>query len=291
MRTLLFSSLLLSLSLFSFELTYIRGTSKDNRTFITRHGKKDGVMVGKKMTFTTDNISVIAKAITVNREFTQWEIQNKLTDIPFENGDLVTVYDSRDYLWALTPYDKLREAQKKYSHVNKNFYLLKSSLSQGVSESVSGVDAQPTDFGGYTIEGMLEREFTLNLAGSFGIRYDNETINVPEASILTQRLMFSAEITYYFNEMELLYHSRFFVGLGVAYGESLTETTGLDVSGFSSILPSTKFGVEFPLSDYTRIQFEGAIDNITSREFDATYELQTAQKTLFRGGVALKRTF
>ena len=68
---------------FGYELVIIQGLSTEKQTFITRGGKDQGVFQGENRTFTSDNVSVIAKAITVSREFTQWEIKNDFTEVPF----------------------------------------------------------------------------------------------------------------------------------------------------------------------------------------------------------------
>src|SRR3989344_1091583 len=100
----------------AYELVVVQAVSKSNQTFVTRAGKRKGVFVGKRGTFTSENISIIAKAITVNREFTQWQIESQIADVPFVKGQMVTYYDATEYLWALNPEDVKEKYIKKYIH-------------------------------------------------------------------------------------------------------------------------------------------------------------------------------
>mgnify|MGYP000362647396 CR=1 FL=1 len=80
-------------SALAFELIIVQGVSQKKQTFITRGGKNKEIFEGKNVTFTSDNISVIATAITVSREFTQWEIKNDYSEVPFRKGEILTMYN------------------------------------------------------------------------------------------------------------------------------------------------------------------------------------------------------
>ncbi len=281
--------LLFGNQIFSFELTYIKGVSKTHRTFVTRNGKSDGIFVGKKMTFTTDDISLIAIAKTVSREFTQWEIENRLTEAPFENGDLVTLYETDEYLWALNPHELHQAAQKKYAHLNRNSYSFNSAFTKGISDSVSEVVPQSNVRGSWMLDGNLEHEFNLSFSLLIGLRYESETTNIPEASILSQRLIFTLEPRYYFEEMEKLYQGRIFLALVAGYGESLTETTGLDTSGNATLLPSPKIGLQLPLKEQSFLTFDVAIENFSIVEFNEAREKQTTDMSNARFGIGYKK--
>ena len=80
------------------------------KTFITRLGKRQGLIPGFVGTFTAKNVSFLAKAKTITGEFTQWEMINSQMTFPFKKGDIVTFYPATEYLWATAP----EQERKKY---------------------------------------------------------------------------------------------------------------------------------------------------------------------------------
>ncbi len=276
---------------FSYELHIIQGVSKTGQTFVTRTGKKDGIVLGKLVTFTADDISLIAKAITVTREFTQWEVENNTAQLPFRKGQVVTVYDATEYLWALTPEKVKTKFIKSKLYNPRKSYAFHTSFIRGLSESVSGVENQEIERGGIQLEGYLENEFSLNFALAFGIRYTTETINANEASLTSSRFLGILEARYYFDPMRNFYNARPMIGLGVGYGQSATEADGLTSAGTALILPITKVGLNFPLSKKMEFSFEAAFESIEiNEEFEeGTKQVTTASN--IKTGIAIKRFF
>lgn len=283
--------LISSTSSWAFELLVIQGISRTGQTFITRTGKKDGIFVGKRSTFTADNVSIIAKAISATREFTQWEIENDFTEIPFRKGQIVTYYDTTEYLWALTPEDVKAKFIKSSLYRPRKSFALHTAFFRGISESVSGVNAKSDQRGGLQIEGYLENEFSRNYALALGMRYTTETINVAEASLTSKRLLGIVEGRYYFNPIRSFYGAKVSAALGFAYGQSQTDTSGLKSSGQASILPITKLGFHLPMSKITEFAFETAFESL---EIDEKFENGDKQRTNvnnFKIGISVKRFF
>jgi len=275
----------------AFELQVIKGISKTGKTFITRTGKKDGVFVGKQATFTADNISLIAKAITVNREFTQWEVENNYSEVPFRNGQIVTYYNTTEYLWALAPNQVKRKFIKNDFYRPRKSYSIHTSFFRGISESVSGVETQSESRGGVQVEGFFENEFNLNFAIAFGLRFSSETVNVQEASLNSQRFLGVLEARYYFDPIGSFYNARPLIALGTAFGQSSTKASGLSSSGTATILPITKLGLSLPLSKQTEFSFEVAFESIeTNEEFEGG-DRQIANVDNFKTGISVKRFF
>jgi hypothetical protein len=276
---------------FSYELHIIQGVSKTGQTFVTRSGKKDGVVLGKLSTFTADNISLIAKAITVTREFTQWEVENNTAQLPFRKGQLVTVYDTTEHLWALTP-EKVKTKFIKSSLYNpRKSFAFHTSFMRGLSESVSGVESQDIERGGIQLEGYIENEFNLNFALAFGLRYTTETVNVNEASLTSNRFLGIVEARYYFNPIRSFYGARPMIGIGLGYGQSATEADGLTSAGTALILPITKVGLSLPLSKKTEFSFEAAFESIEINEEFEEGTNQTTTASNIKTGIAIKRFF
>ena len=281
----------LSSNLFAYELHIIQGISKTGQTFITRTGKKDGVFKGKQATFTAENVSIIAKAITVTREFTQWEIENNFSEIPFKKGQVVTYYDTTEYLWALTPEKIKRKFIKTDLYNPRRSFALHTSFIRGLSETVSGVDNQDIQRGGLQIEGYLENEFNLNFALAMGLRYSTETINVNEASLTSQRFVLVAEGRYYFDPMRSFFGARPSFALGVGFGQSGTDADGLSSAGTVLILPITKLGLSLPLSKNTEFTFEAAFESLKITEEFEEGTTQVTNVNNFKTGIAVKRFF
>lgn len=275
----------------SYELVIINGVSTTGQTFVTRNGKKDGIHSGKKATFTSNNISLIAKAISVTRNFTQWEVQNDDTSVPFRKGEVVTMYDATEHLWALTP----ETIKRKYirSEVFRPRVSIGGHFSffRGISASVSEAADTPDQRGGFIFEGMVEKELNYNFSMAGGFRYSRETINVAQASLTSTQALAIAELRYYFDKMPTFYDARFGLGLGMGYGQSQTTTDGQASSGTAMILPITKASLNFPTSDKGVFVLETSFEsNRTEEEFEDGRD-QSSNVDNFRYGVGIKRYF
>tara|TARA_Y100000780_G_scaffold219085_1_gene224696 strand:- start:20744 stop:21562 length:819 start_codon:yes stop_codon:yes gene_type:complete len=269
----------------------INGISQTGYTFVTRNGKKDGIHEGKKATFTSNNVSLIAKAISVTRNFTQWEIQNDDTPVPFRKGEVVTMYDATEHLWALTPETIKRqyirsEVFRPRVSIGGHF-----SFFRGLSASVSEAADTPDQRGGFAFEGMLEKELNYNFSMAGGFRYTREIINVAQASLSTTQALAIAELRYYFDKMPDFYNARFGLGLGMGYGQSQTTADGQTSSGRALLLPITKASLNFPTSDLGVFVLEGSFESArTEEEFEDGRD-QSSNVDNFRYGVGFKRYF
>lgn len=274
---------------FAYELTIIQGISRSKQTFITRNGKKNGFLEGKRATFTADNVSIIAKAIKVTREFTQWEIENNFTDVPFRKGQVVTLYDTTEYLWALTPENIKTKYVKSQLYKPRKSLSANTSFFRGISESVSGVEDRSVVRGGMQFESYLENELDQNKAWAFGLRYTTETINVAEATLKSNRFIGILEARYYFDPMLSFFGARICLSLGAGYGQSVTDTDGLVSSGTAKILPITKMGLHLPFNKQTDFAIESAFESLETDENIADGTNQVTNVNNFKVGISMKR--
>lgn len=284
-------SLLLCSSSYAFELIMIQGVSKTKQTFIARMGKQDGIFEGKEATFTANDVSIIAKAISVTREFSQWEISNNYTDVPFRKGEVVTYYDTKEYLWALTP-EKLKQKYIKEEIYHPRLSMaIHSSFLRGISGATSGADNASTQRGGMSFEGFLEKEYSQNLAFAGGLRYEEEVINVDVASLNAKRFIGIVETRYYFNKIQDFYNARFMLALGAGYGQASLETSGQSSAGNAFILPITKGAMVLPIDKFSDLLIEVAFENVRS---DLEFEdgsTQGSNDNNFRFGLGYKKYF
>lgn len=281
--------LLLSGYSFAFELVIIQGISRTNQTFITRTGKKDGINLGERGTFTAQNVSIIAKAISTSRDFTQWEIENDYTDVPFKKGDVVTYYDTTEYLWALAPEKVKRKYIKNQKYDLRESISIHTALTSALAESVSGVDDPNAVRNGISFELFYEKEISDQWSYGLGFRYTTETININSATFETMRFLGLGHIKYNFAPMKSLYNSQFGFSMGAGYGQSQTNTSGLISSGTAKIVPSTKVTLSVPLDNLSQLMLESGIENINVTESFETGGSQTTNMSSLRVGISYKR--
>lgn len=288
LKTLLILCLAISQAI-AYELVVIQGMSQEKQTFITRGGKDKGVFVGKNVTFTSENVSIIAKALTVAREFTQWEIKNDYTEVPFRKGEIVTMYDTTEYLWALNPGLAQRKAIKKFTFKSLKSLEAHMSFARGISESTSEAIPQNIDRGGYHFDGMYRKELTHSWAFAFGLRYVREVVNTPFASLINQRFLGLIEGRYYFDPIYDFYNSRIGLALGFGYGQSRTEATGQASFGNAILLPSTRISLSMPIDQIYEIEFFGAFEALRIDEGFASGSDQTTNLNNSKLGIIFRK--
>lgn len=275
----------------NYELIVIQAISSSRKTFITRTGKRQGILQGLKATFNAGNASVIAKATQVTSQFTHWEIVNKKIQAPFEQGDVVTYFPAEEYTWAVVPESVRKELIYNEIPHPQNSFIAKGGVARALSESTTEVSDQSPQRGGIMLEVLAEKELGANFAIDGGFRYDRETVNLAESSLITQRIFGLAHLTYYFDPLLDYYKAKFYLSMGLGFGQSATESVGITSSGTAALLPSTKLGVQLPIDKRYHFLIEGAFESIQSRE---TLPNDTTQTTTQNNGmisVGLKRYF
>jgi hypothetical protein len=290
-HALLFFILFLSFSAYSFELIMVQAISENKKTFITRNGKRQGVAVGMTGTFTAEDVSILAKAISVTGNFTQWRILNSEAIIPFEKGAIVTYYAATEYLWALAPEEERKKYIKSAIPIARQSWIFKGALTRGLQESVSDVPAGSTHRGGFLGEIFYEKDFFYGLAYDLGLRYEREVVNYSGASLITKRSLMIADIIYYFDSLRDLIKGRIYIGVGMGYGLSNTSTVGLSQSGQVGLLPTVKTGVALPFNDTWEFLFDGAFESFQTSETQQSGRKQTTTQTNFKTGFGLRHFF
>ena len=276
----------------AYELVVIQGISETKKSFITRNGKRQGVIIGMTGTFTSENISILAKAINVTGQYAQWEIINKEAIIPFEKGSMVTWYPAAEYLWALSPESERRKYIKSQMIVTRSSFIFKGAITRGLSESVSDVQASNPTRGGYMGEIYYEKPLTPTISFDVGLRYEQEVINYTGVSLTTKRNLAIADIIYYFDGLkELLGGGKIYIAAGVGYGLSNTETVGLSQSGPVGLLPAAKIGLSLPVSSDWDFLLDSAFESLQTREEQQGGRVQTTTQTNLRMGIGLRRYY
>jgi len=275
----------------AYEMQVVQAVSSSKRSFVTRNGKRHGIQAQMTASFVSDDVAVIAKALTVTSEFTQWELVNQEGTVPFEVGDIITYHPAQEYLWSLNPSEARRRYVEEVRSPVRQSWITKVASTRGLTESTSEAAATSASRGGVAVDALYERQWTRHFAWDGGIRYERETLNLAGGSLTTQRLMAIADLLYYFEPLEFFYESRFFISVGAGWGQSSTQADGIIQSGNAFLLPSAKLGVCLPFNKQWDFIAEGAFETLRVRErLEGNVEQNTTQSNL-RLGLGLRRFF
>ena len=279
---------LLSLSSYAYELVIVQSISKEKQTFVTRNRPDHIYVLGQKATFTSSNVSLIARAKTVSREFTQWEILNDYTDVPFNRGEVVTIYEAQEYLWALSPEEIKRKHIKNSLFVPKRSFESRFAFTRGISESVT--DTSPDDINrqGYFFEGNYRKEIDFNFIYSFGLRYTTDVINLSNTSLTNQRFMGMFDIRYYTEKIKDVFDSRLGISIGAGFGQSRTETNSQVSTGSAVILPTIRAHFDLPITKKYEFGIYGGIESIRIEETFVNNDEQTTNLNHSHFGIMLR---
>jgi hypothetical protein len=291
-HTMLFFLLTLSVTAHAYELIMIQAVSDSKKTFITRNGKRQGIMPGATGTFTAEDYSVLARAINVSGSFTQWQIINPDAILPFEKGELITYYPATEYIWALSPESERKKYIRSLKPRDERSLVFKGALTRGLSETVSDTSANSPKRGGYMGEIFYEQGLYGNVNFDVGFRYEREVINYSGASLLTKRNLLIINLLYYFDYFrDYISSGRIFIGIGTGYGLSNTSTVGLTQSGPVSLLPAVKLGLSLPFNQTWEFILDNAFESLSTREEQESGRIQTTTQTNFKVGIGLRRFF
>ncbi len=276
----------------AFELIMIQAVSESRKTFITRNGKRQGVEIGMTATFTAEDVSVLARAVNVSGNFTQWQLLNIDAVLPFEKGAVITYYPATEYIWALAPESERRKYIKTQIKKSRASMVFKGALTRGISESVSEAPANTPRRGGYLAEVFYERDLFGDFAWDAGLRYEREVINYSGASLLTQRNLAMVNLIYYFDSFrDYVAGGRIYLSGGIGYGLSNTTTVGLSQAGPVSMIPSFKLGISLPFNDTWEFVLDNAFESLSTREEQEDGNIQTTNQTNYKVGFGLRRFF
>lgn len=283
--------ILLASSAQAFELIMIQAISESKKTFITRNGKRQGVVEGVTATFTAEDISILARAMTVTGGFTQWQIVNPEAIVPFEKGAVVTYYPATEYLWALAPEKERKKYIKSQLAEPRQSWVFKGAVTRGISETVSDAPVTTTTRGGIAGEIFYEKDFFYGFSWDLGFRYEREVVAYPGGSVITTRGLIIADIYYYFDQLRDLINGRIYVGGGMGYGQSNSTAVSLSQSGPVALVPSVKMGIDLPFNDDWSFLGDAGFESLQTKEAQEDGSKQSTSQTNFKFTFGLRRYF
>lgn len=285
--------LLFCMHAYAYEEVFIQAVSNTKKTFVTRTGKRTGVFPGHLGTFLTPNVALVARAQTVTGEYTVWELENEMATVPFENGQIVTYQDAKEYAWTLMPIEHEIKLKKLYLKEPKWSGSLLGGFSKGISESVSGVNSTAigTSRAGSLVEAYWDYDVTTSFEAGVGVRSEREIISTDVANLTTSRNMVLGNVKYLFPIITEFYNTQIYGGFSVGVGKSGTTTGAYSQSGSVRLLPATRLGLKLPVTDDYWFLAEGAIDNLTTVETLSDGSTQTTNQSVGRLMIGVKRYF
>ena len=262
-------------------LVIIQSISKTNKTLVIRRGRKDLLAPGMEGLFSTDSISILARARQVSRFYSIWEVVDPDAQFPFKVKDYVVFNSSTVSLFDQIPSLKkrLNAELKRRKYVPPTVWVLRGVGTIGIYESVS-------DTGSSLVEDRLGAQMSIfryshlanRLELGFGLRLDLERAvlkSTPRLEIPTNRYLFLSELIYHFPYLKTN-ATHFYGGLGFGVGYSQTSVSESISTGLAVAIPIMRLGMETVVSKGNSFLIEGVAEGVSMQE---SFEDGTEQNT------------
>lgn len=257
------------------ELTVIRTTSKDKKSFVVQKGLQNGISRGQEVIFGNDNVSIVCKAIEVSREYSLWIPVDKNMMVPFKKEDIVSL---NTHTFGNVAVDLGNGVQKINPDVDYNleFEKLRTQNSITARYSYGGAVSQSSSSVSTSQNSKKKSEdfnfeygFRINPAYeiSIGGRLDYEVyrLTTPELDIPTTRQFITLSFTYHavaFSSNKNNLYATATIGIG----NSKTTVDNEVSSGLATILPEVKIGYLFPISKEFALVGEVGVESVAAQE-------------------------
>ncbi len=281
-------------------LVVIQKVSTDGTTFVIRRGIKDKVFENQKSLFSTKNISFVARAMTVNREYSQWKAVSNNAIIPFERGEIINFSHSIEKVWTEIP-RVISDSQYRLTLQREMFKKdpsLKTRIKKGpvrtnwqfsagstyaLSESTQNVQDLSGTRTGLIFNVRYLRNYTKDLYYHFGLRYDAETYisTTPNVTEETIRIIAYTGLTLRLRNIWEESNIDPYLALDLGIGTSNTTVEELSKSGLATLLPSVRLGFEYMAFKKNTVLLELFAESVNAdEEFEElTVGSVTEQKT------------
>ena len=228
-------------------MVVVQSISTSRQSFVVRRGAKDGISKHQRALFSTEQVSLLCKAIEVTHEFSLWEVDDPMASVPFTKDQMIVFSTSLETIWTKVPAlrGKLKQFLLTKDLVPPPYFLFRGAMSRGLSESVSDTSASSTvERAGFHFEGLYYWNFAKQLDWGFGARLDRESalIDQSDLSIPTSRVFAISQLTYRFPEIKGT-RNYFYLTAGIGYGTSTTTVNESTSAGTAYILPSFHMGL------------------------------------------------
>jgi hypothetical protein len=248
------------------ELVIIQAVSTDQRTFVIAKGHREGIGRGQESLFSTTKISLVARAIEVNREYSLWSVIDDRANIPFEKEEMVNYSNTVESIEIQIPEVKIRRNQIFFQP--KKFWYMRTGFSRTLSQTIS--DA-PSDTDKYRQGMQFDALFTYNWKPKWewgiGVRYDveAEVLEQGDVTVPSSRFLLTSEILYqleYFKGKK----SNFYISGSLGVGRSQTQVTNFISTGWAFVIPTVRVGWQRHYHGKWWFLLEGLMESVKTEE-------------------------
>ncbi|MBF0299630.1 MAG: hypothetical protein HQK51_12970 [Oligoflexia bacterium] len=291
---------------FSYHLVPILGISPDKKKFFINIGENKNLVEGMEATFTSDNTSIIAKAISVSDKISIWNISEPSAIIPFQKDQIVTFNYATEKIWMFDPNNYLtykkyqKEAEEKKERMEslktrggyKHIVAIKRSRFTGETATISQTDSSTiTSRNGDIIELMYAYNLGLGIQLGLGYRAEKEYLLSTLVNTTSDRAYFYLDLSYHFIPIEKFSHIYLFLGSSLGSGVSKTSMPEEDISGKSLLFPTLYGGVEYFFFRGHAIHMEGGVETISTKESFANGIRQDTSEVNYKIGIGYSMLF
>lgn len=257
------------------ELVVVSAVSSSKQTFIIQKGALEGISVGLESLFSTQNASLLARAIEVTSKHSLWQLKERRAVFPFAKDEIITFNKDQSNIWNELPdinsrVAKVTRRQQELQEIygGGSQFQLRGNLSSTFYESTTDTDSVRTpERTGTTIEVLYQKRMFERLEFGAGVRYDSENavITDPDLTIPSQRMMGIFEVTYHFSDFDGK-PNNFYTAAAVGIGRSQTEIDSTVSTGVATLLPSLRFGYIMRRAQGLDFTFDTVVEALSATE-------------------------
>lgn len=257
------------------ELVLIDAVSTSRQTFVIQKGFADGMSVGLESLFSTQNASLLARAIEVTRNHSLWQLKERRAVFPFAKGEVITFNKNQSNIWLELPEinQRIARASNKQKELQDIYGLgaqfqIRGNFSNTFYESTTDTDSvRKPERTGYHIEVMYQKRMFERMEFGAGLRYDSENaiISEPDLTIPSQRIMGIFEVTYHFSDFDGK-PSNFYTAAAIGIGRSQTQIDDTVSTGLATVLPSIRLGYIMRRAQGLDFTFDTVVEAISAKE-------------------------
>jgi len=280
---------LLSLNLYAIEkITVINSVSLEERTFVISLGAKDGIQKGQESLFSTEYISLAARATNVSRNFSLWKLSDKFARVPFVKEEFVVFSNNVVNIQNEVPL--IRERLKATVFRPQEYFKFKGYFTETIAESLSDTDEEiNATRRGYHLEAIFEKDWGSTLSWGAGIRFDREiqTLQDPALEIPTTRWLAIGEINYNFPRF-IDSKNNIYASAGFGFGLDKSVVDEREATGTAWAIPVIKLGIQTNEKDQLKYLFEFVFETIFVEEVFPDGQKQSTNQTNAKVGIGVK---
>ncbi len=253
------------------ELQIVQTVSQTKKSFVLNKGLAEGIYRGMELLVSNEQVSILCKAIEVNRQFSLWSPVSANVSIPFQKEEIVTI-NPYAYGNVALNVDKIQfpdlNSIPKIAFVGEHYWSLYYNYTFGLYQTTSDVSAENSGRKTGSQLGLeyikhFHEEFEWTLGGRFG--REVYRLNDGGLDVQTDRYLMTVVFNYLLKQFS---SGKGYWSLGLLFGAGLSSTL-LDETtsrGPSFLLPEIRLGYNFPFSNGNSLQLEFGIENLINQE-------------------------